>query len=179
MIKNLLLTLILLLMVASPVMAISQSDIDRINTELFNSGITRPIEIEVPKSGWTIGDTTLLITRGIDWLQTRYIANDYTIIYNPSFNSQFFGKCPPLNNPPSYKTYNNSEVNPLLGKHPTEEIVDYYFAGLCSLDFLIWYKAKQDPEHWAKFKKYWQAIGIILEMGCITHNWQIGVGYKF
>jgi hypothetical protein len=166
--KTLLITVILL-MIATPAFALTQDEMDFINAELGKIA-EKPIEAPTDKKGWNVYDTTLLVLRVIDWGQTRDIADSYTpgcVVYDGRIE---------YNYPDGYE---HSETNPILGKHPSLNEVDTYFSIVIGIDLFIVCLSHKNPEYWAEFKKYWQIIGITLETYCVTHNWQLGIGFKF
>ena len=161
--KVILLSLILLMMVASPCMAI---DIDRVNADLHDT-IARPITVDndTQKKGWNNWDTTLLFLRVADWGQTRDIATktQKVIIGHDSINNIGIIE----------EEYVYTETNPILGTHPSLEKVDTYFVCCMGCDYLI---AKYVSP---KLHKCWDVIGIVLESYCVNHNLQTEVSFKF
>jgi hypothetical protein len=157
--KALILTLILVLMVASPCSAI---DIDQVNAELHDSDMTRPITVDngTQNKGWNNWDTGLLVLEIVDWGQTRDIATRFD-----DKHSNINGVC--------YYNYKFTETNPVLGDHPSLILVDTYFPTCIGINAIIGFYAS--PE----FKKYWVIPAIILEGYCVSHNIQMGVSVKF
>lgn len=82
----------------------------------------------------------------IDWGQTRYIAQN------------------PLN---------HSEVNKILGEHPSPERVDVYFAGTLIAHVLVTHFLP------AKYRPWWQLATISMEGYCVNHNFKAGVKVAF
>lgn len=82
----------------------------------------------------------------IDWGQTRYIAK------NPK---TFF------------------ERNAILGKHPTVDKVDMYFAGTLIAHALVTHFL---PD---KYRPWWQLATISMEGYCVNHNFKAGVRVAF
>ena len=81
----------------------------------------------------------------VDWAQTRYISTH-----------------------PYY-----SEVNPLLGEHPSTARVDNYFAA--------WWVVTQValrvlPEKWSRA---YLAGKLVVNVACVSRNIQIGIGVDF
>lgn len=106
--------------------------------------ISTPVSAE-----WTRADThrQLAFTslQVIDWLQTRDIATDP----------------------------NRTELNPILGSHPSLGEVNAYFAATTLLHWGISYMLP--PEE----RKAWQCIWIGAQAGNVTRNFQLGVGLRF
>ena len=98
---------------------------------------------------WTKKDTafqaSLLVLKGIDWLQTKEIAR----------------------NPHYY------EVNPILGKYPSQNRVDLYFACSAIGHTVVAYYLPSN------YRRIWQCIFIGIQVGCIGHNVNAGVRIKF
>jgi hypothetical protein len=141
--KIILLTIILL-MVASPCMAI---DIDQINLHMQDMGIqsTQSVVINDTERKRDWKDTTLLTMRLIDWAYTRSaqiynIKNNYTgIVFH--------------------------EKNPLISgnEFPTPQEIDLYFGEVILLDYLM-YKFLHP-----KWSNIYKNIGIIAEAYCINN----------
>lgn len=113
----------------------------------------------VAKADWTKTDTAYQITYSalhiIDWGQTRYIAKN---------------------------SLTRSEMNPILGKHPSVGKVDTYFIGtlvghtlisvlLPEKVYLLGLKIRP--------RRAWQGIWIIIETGYVAHNFGAGVKIAF
>lgn len=90
--------------------------------------------------------TTSTVLLAVDWAQTRYIA---------SHPEEFH------------------EKNPLLGRHPSVNKVDAYFAGVMAANLLLYNVL---PE---KYQKYWFTGLSIVEVGAIGNNLLIGVGFDW
>lgn len=82
-----------------------------------------------------------------DWTQTRYIAD----------------------NPQTYH-----ENNPILGKHPSEDVVNIYFAAWLVGNLLV----DELPIN-EKTKTRWYWLVTIVESALVAHNNSIGIGFKF
>jgi len=98
---------------------------------------------------WTMEDTefqvAVLAIKTIDWLQTKEIAR----------------------NPDYY------EINPILGKHPSQNEVDLYFA--CSAighTVVAYYLPK-------KYRRIWQYVFIGISTGLVCHNYNAGIRINF
>lgn len=102
------------------------------------------------KDEWTKIDSAyqalFLILDSADWLQTREIAR------NPKYYEQY---------------------NPILGKHPSVEQVDLYFATMAVFHTLISYHLPTN------LRRKFQLLSIGVEAGCIIHNFNIGIDIKF
>ena len=100
--------------------------------------------------GWSTADTYrqsgVVALMGIDWAQTRKIAQ----------------------NPDKY-----SEMNPVLGSHPSTEKVDAYFLTCAAAHTVV--SMVLPPE----YRVLWQYIWIGLEAGTVAHNASIGLGVGF
>lgn len=89
---------------------------------------------------------TYLGVHAIDWGQTRYIAK------HPE---------------------EHSELNPILGRHPSTDEVDAYFLSTALLHAGI---SKSLP---SKYRKYWQIFTIGVEVGVVERNMRLGVKVDF
>lgn len=153
----------LLLLWASPVMAITLDELPTFNYEIGQ------VEIELTQSNaWDRKDTALLALRLIDWGQTREIATSYYDPYHVVKNGEEEDII--VTHP---RVYKYREINPLLGEHPSLGEVDRYFILCIGTDVLM---AKYATP---KVKKWWRIIGITLETYCVTHNFQSGIKIKF
>jgi len=98
---------------------------------------------------WSKEDTarqaTFLILETADWLQTKEIAR------NPKY----------------------TEINPILGKCPTQNSVDLYFASCAVAHTAIAYCLP------SKYRKWWQYVFIGIQAGCVGHNINAGVSINF
>ena len=128
-------------------------DLDQINVELHNDpAMSRVITVDdiTPKKGWNNWDTglqtTLIITQLIDWNQTLQIKE----------------------HPDQY------EMNPLLGKHPGDDIVNTYFVLLISGNYLLNRYILPD-----KLRRAWMLINIGCEFYCLNGNFELGLNLKF
>jgi hypothetical protein len=169
--KTFILTLFLILFVVTPCYAITQSELNLINQEMDKIAI-KTNNTPTDWSKWNNYDTALIALEIIDWGQTRDIADSYekahfskTTSYENGFLVTYYSYFPG-----DYKYF---EVNPLLGKHPSLKKVNEYFS-LCILtDVLI------SNHSSSEFHKWWDIVGLTLESYCVTHNWKMGVGFKF
>lgn len=91
-------------------------------------------------------EVTWQLLHGIDWLQTRKIAR----------------------NPDKYH-----EVNPLLGRHPSTEKVDMYFAAGAIAHVVI--TDHIPPKH----RWFWHMISISISGLLVNQNFNIGLGIEF
>jgi len=100
---------------------------------------------------WTpeekVGETIYLSLHTIDWLQTRYIATHPVCGAGCEFH----------------------EINPVLGRHPSVDSVDIYFAVTTILQPII---ANALPKKW---RAPWIAAGVMLEFSLAAHNASIGI----
>ena len=98
---------------------------------------------------WTRSDTyreaTYLTLLAIDWSQTRNFLRD-----------------------PHYY-----ELNPILGKHPSQDKVDAAVILTGLGHYLI---ARILP---TEYRKAFQYVAIGVELGAVTHNYSIGVEIKY
>jgi len=101
-------------------------------------------------ASWTAEDTYLqgavVSALLIDMAQTLYIAD----------------------NPNKY-----SELNPLLGKHPSKEKVVGYFMGAIVLHTALSY-ALQDRE-----RRWFQGCTLFIETGVVLRNVSLGIGFSY
>lgn len=65
------------------------------------------------------------------------------------------------------------ELNPVLGKHPSPEIVDLYFP--LSMAFHIWLTDLIPVEH----RRKWQMFSIMVKGGLVYHNYSGGICIEF
>jgi hypothetical protein len=107
---------------------------------------------------WDEKDTGLLLLRIIDWGQTRNTAS------NDWFGTDKNG----------FDVY-NSEINPLLGKHPSLKTIDTYFVSLLLIDWYI----HNNEDKLLKLSKWWQYSNIVVETGLIGHNYNLGWKFSF
>jgi len=119
---------------------------------------------------WEKTDTALLVLQVVDWGQTRDIA---TRKCEPPYISDYDGS-----------EYLYHETNPILGKHPSEEKVNTYFASSILINYLVAkFDNKKNNEKFKgkpkKLHKYWNYIGIASETYFITHNYNLGIKIKF
>ena len=98
-----------------------------------------------PNSSWTKKDTQLETTYGVlhtlDWRTTMDIAKH-----------------------PGY-----FEMNPILGKHPTNMQIHKYFTVTGIMQYTI---AKSLPP---KQRTVWQVLGIIIEFAAVVNNFGLGL----
>lgn len=98
---------------------------------------------------WTKKDTAYhaasTILMAIDWRQTKYIAND----------DRYY------------------EINPILGKYPSQNEVDLYFAVSWMAKTGIAYVLP------AKWRRGWQISMISISAICVGHNYSIGIRGEF
>jgi len=85
-------------------------------------------------------------SHGIDWLQTRYIAE----------------------HPDDY-----SEINPILGDHPSKHEVNVYFAAGAILHPIVSHYLPR------KYRRIWQKVTFSASAACVGWNFSIGVGLEF
>ncbi len=104
--------------------------------------------LSVPAYAWTKADTQrqLVYTtlHVIDWGQTRDVV---------------FHKYP--------------ERNILLGKHPSIQQVDIYFASTLAGHILVSYLLPP------KYRKYWQSFWIGAELKTVVNNYSVGINVHF
>ena len=108
-----------------------------------------PIQVDAFDE-WTKKDTNYQLTYAVfhivDWGQTRTIAK----------NSNKY-----------------SELNPILGKHPSIGKVNTYFlttlVGHTAISYML-------PK---KYRRYWQVVWIGLEAGTVAHNYSVGIKTSF
>lgn len=105
--------------------------------------------LSTPAYAWTEADTQRQLVYSafhvIDWGQTRDIATRDDHI----------------------------ETNPILGKYPSVQTVDYYFAAAIAGHTLVSYLLPP------KYRKWWQVIWIGLEAKTVAHNYSAGVNIHF
>jgi len=99
---------------------------------------------------WREEDTERLVAstvlQAVDWRQTKHIAKN------------------------GHKFY---ECNPYLGKHPSQNKVDLYFAASFAGKTLGAYLL---PEDW---RRRWQWVCIGISAGCVGYNYSIGIEMEF
>ena len=105
--------------------------------------------LSTPAYAWTEADTRrqLVYTtlHVIDWGQTRYIAT----------HDKFY------------------ETNPILGKYPSTQDVDGYFAATLAGHTLVSYLLPP------KYRKWWQIIWIGAEFKTVAGNYSAGISVHF
>lgn len=98
---------------------------------------------------WTAKDTkyqaVFLLFKSVDYLQTKEIAR----------------------NPKYY------ELNPIIGKHPTQNEIDIYFLSTAILHTGIAYYLPK------KYRRYWQCVFIGMSAGCVAYNFNAGISIIF
>lgn len=108
-----------------------------------------------PSHAWTKADTQrqLVYTalHVIDWGQTRYIATHEHI----------------------YETKLVYETNPILGKRPSIQEVDIYFASTLVGHAVVSYLLPP------KYRAGWQMLWIGVELNQVSANYNIGVNVHF
>ena len=111
------------------------------------------VNAEDSKWEWTKTDTAFqtasILTLAADWNQTRQIAK----------------------NPKLY--YEDGVAEVVLGRHPSVNGVNWYFAGSMILNTAI---ARMLPN---PYRRMFQTGTIIYEAYWINHNYGIGIGVKF
>jgi hypothetical protein len=105
--------------------------------------------------------TVLLIA---DWAQTKWVVHhasqtvDMSNAYSPN----------------NYKTYEGAyETNPLLGRHPSAQRVNFYFATTIAVHAGISYFL---PSGW---REGWQYVWIGVEANQVNRNRAIGIKMNF
>jgi hypothetical protein len=68
---------------------------------------------------------------------------------------------------------NPYETNPILGKYPSKTEVDVYFAAATLGHYLVSRALPPD------YRKVWQYVWIGVQVGYVTHNYQIGLRIRF
>jgi hypothetical protein len=153
--KVIILTIIMLLW-ASPALAIELNDLPEFHYEIGQiKNEPAQTNIELEKQGfwdsrdpWTKQDTYwqigVLVTQVIDWGQTR------EIVVNPEYY----------------------EKNPILGEEPTLQEVNRYFIVCITGNYLI---AKVLPKNW---RRKWQVGSISCQAYYINNNYELGIKMK-
>jgi hypothetical protein len=85
-------------------------------------------------------------SHGLDWLQTRYIAA----------------------NPDEYR-----EINPILGKHPSKQKVNIYFAAGAIIHPVISHYLPR------KYRDVWQKFTFTASALNVGRNYAIGIRFEF
>ena len=108
------------------------------------------ISIPAFADDWSSTDTkreaVYLTLHSMDWMQTRYIAK----------------------NPSEY-----SELNSILGEHPSVGKVNNYFVATALLHVGAAYILPSE------YRKAFQYLTIGMEFGVVAHNYQIGINLDF
>ena len=65
------------------------------------------------------------------------------------------------------------EHNLILGRHPSMAADNRYFAGVLILHPVVAYLLPETARH------YFQGGTVALELGCVSHNYQIGIRFSF
>lgn len=121
---------------------------------------------------WDKTDTALQATYTvlhiIDWGQTRWIAkNPY--IYNDKTFTTSYGEI--IHYSDSFKE--NPEANFILGRHPSVNKVNIYFASTLIAHTTVSYILPK------KYRTYWQLTTIGFESAVIGHNFKAGIKFEF
>jgi hypothetical protein len=99
---------------------------------------------------WTMADTvreaTYLALHVADWSQSHYIAD----------------------HPSEYH-----ETNPILGRHPSSDNVNIYFAATALIHPLISYVLP------SPYRQWWQYITIGVEAVTVGNNARLGIGFSW
>ena len=166
--KRLLIAAIILLLWASPAMAIEPDDLPEFSYEIGQ------IKSEIPKKNiWNETDYILFMLRFIDLGQTLYITGSTTL---PEATIQVSDGRTIYR--PKQEIPNGYEMNPLLGKHPSKESVILYFISLMTLDRYLDHKSHDNP-NWLAVNKWWKRINIGAELYCVNNNYRLGFGWGF
>jgi hypothetical protein len=112
---------------------------------------------------WTTADTwretAYLVVDAVDWLQTRNMARS-------NWTARVYGDT-------WYQDHYISEVNPIMGKHPSVKRVDRFFALEMLTHFGFAYAL---PKDW---RAGFQYVSIGVELGFVQHNRTMGISAKF
>ena len=118
---------------------------------------------------WTKTDTALqsvtVALMVVDWGQTLDIADSKVTNCYPSWDNTASVK--------STNYYTASEVNPILGEHPSRGSVNLYFASVIVGHTAV---ARLLPK---PYRTFWQAIWIGGEITAVGHNHTAGFRVKF
>lgn len=128
-------------------------------------GLAAPVS-----AAWDKSDTALFALRIIDWGQTRDIATitpEQPILLPDGTQIGCI-----------HAHYEHSEINPLLGEHPSRGKVNNYFVALIIFDQFCRHKADSNDK-WAKFETGWQKVNIGIESTLVARNYSIGIDFKF
>ena len=106
---------------------------------------------------WTAQDYALegttIAALALDWRQTSNIHLDNCIRDNLE--------------------YHREELNPILGKHPSQQDINQYFAVSAAVHVLV---AAQLSGRW---RTAWQMTWIGLEVGTVERNYKLGIRLNF
>ena len=112
---------------------------------------------------WTKTDTALQATytvlHVIDWGQTASCANGGWHKFETSTDSRGT----------TITQHQRSEMNPILGKHPTPSVVHIYFASTLIANTIISYVLPKP------YRTIWQGLGIGVEVWAVGNNYNVGV----
>lgn len=154
--KRLLIATIILLLWASPAMAITLDELPEFRYEIGQiEMIADESEPEPEKQGfwasrepWTKKDkylqATSIVLQILDWRQTLLIDN-----------------------------YGLMESNPILGPHPTDKEINKYFPCYIGTTILITHILPQ------KYRKYWMSCCIGESLRCLKMGYDLGIKIKF
>lgn len=168
--KRLLIAAIILLLWASPAMAIELDELPTLNYEIGQ------VDIEPTKNNyWEWQDTAYIASLLIDWRQTQIIATEKTPEH---WETGYF------KDGTEYKTliperYKYKEYNPLLGKRPSLEKVNYYFAFSNISYIYLKHKSYQNGGKWLKAFSLYQKCLLAIELTCMNKNYQLGITKLF
>ena len=65
------------------------------------------------------------------------------------------------------------ELNPILGSHPSSAKINEYFVGEMAGHYLISYLLPEE------YRSYWQTGTLVLELGVVGRNYNLGIGIRY
>lgn len=141
--------------------------------------------VEVEAYEWSKQDIAMqAIFTGVqfaDWSQTRWMAKHPISSGDTETYIDKDGNCANRSG-----TTINSEINPILGKHPHKDKVDIYFATSAIVSAVVSHylpdvvKACGGSDRAAKLSRnVWQSLGIVVEGGFVAHNIKVQGGWKW
>jgi hypothetical protein len=115
--------------------------------------------LELRPRAWSSADVTLqavfVVSMLADWNQTRFtIAAQRPV--------------------PGKAGVHYQEQNPILGPHPSATRVDLYFLTMTVAHLSVAHVLPQ-----GRWRTAWQLLGLGVQVGAVTHNASMGVGFRF
>lgn len=153
-IKIILLVILMIILWASPAMAIELSELPEFEYKM------QTYEPTSSRYNWDTHDALNVVLIVIDWKQTLKMDElNGELYFIPEVG---------------WKRHSYSEKNPILGEDPTQNEINTYFA--LSLITYGYLKHKSyESNKWMKFFKYYRWYITTIEIYCIDNNYRLGI----